>query len=272
MASPRNRRRSLNGLLAVAALLLPAAAGAQGDGEQAARDAAIAFCKSAVFERQSWSHAIEFNTRKTVACYNGEFALERGDSDLATLRQLAPGGTFVIRSPGGNVGRAMTIANLLRDKGAAVVAYQYCLSACADFILVATDTTFVVRDTLIAVHYGQERLLFCGDLASAYGGASCPKSRPLSSRDARVFTGFYESRVIDRGFAAPAQSGYVRNAIKAMSLTSKRAVEAAWWTLSPEYLAATFKTKILYEAYYRDEEEVERLARKLRMGRVIYDP
>jgi hypothetical protein len=255
-----------------AALVAPAASAVPAD--PPSQDAAVSFCRKAVFDAQRWSNAIALNDSKNVACFSGEISLTYGSRDTAKLRDLKQGGVFVIRSHGGTVAHAMAIGNLLRDKGASVVAYDYCLSACADFILLATDTAHVVKDTLVAAHYGRERLpTICGDFAAAYGDAACPKSRLFNNRDGAAFSKYFETRVASQSaFSGQAQSGYVRNAIRAMSLTDKKVAETVWWTLSPDYLAATFKTKISYETYYRDQADVDRLAEKLRMGRVIYDP
>lgn len=261
-------------VLIAGALVSPAAAAASADGMQRDLAAAVSFCKKAVFDAQRWSSAVVLNDSKSIACFSGEISLTYGSRDTAKLRDLKNGGIFVVRSHGGTVAHAMAIGNLLRDKSASVVAYDFCLSACADFILLATETAHVVKETLVAAHYGRERLpTICGDLAAAYGDAACPKSRLFNNRDGAAFSKYFETRVASQSvFSGQAQSGYVRNAIRAMSLTDKKVAETVWWTLSPDYLSSTFKTKISYEAYYRDQADVDRLAQKLRMGRVIYDP
>jgi hypothetical protein len=260
--------------LAAATLCAPAVAATLAEGAHRDRGAAVAFCKKAVFDTQRWSTAIVLNDSKSVVCFSGEISLTYRDRDMAKLRDLKQGGIFVVRSPGGTVAHAMTIGNLLRDKGASVVAYEFCLSACADFVLLATDTAHVVRDTLVAAHYGRERLpTICGDFAAAYGNGACPKSRLFNNPAGAAFSKYFETRIASQTtFSGQAQSGYVRTAIRAMSLTDKKAAEAVWWTLGPDYLSTTFKTKVSYDAYYRDQAEVDRLAQKLRMGRVIYDP
>lgn len=259
--------------LAAAVAAAPAVAATPAEPARRDRDAAVSFCRKAVFDAQRWSSAVVLNDAKTVACFSGEITLTHRERD-GKLRDLKQGGTFVIRSHGGTVAHAMTLGNLLRDKSASVVAYEFCLSACADFILLASDAAHVVRDTLVAAHYGRERLpTLCGDLAAAYGDGSCPKSRLFNNRDGAAFSKYFETRVASQSaFSGQAQSGYVRSTIRAMSLTDKKVAEQVWWTLSPDYLASTFRTKISYEAYYRDQAEVDRLAQKLRMGRVIYDP
>jgi hypothetical protein len=45
------------------------------------------------------------------------------------------------------------------------------------------------------------------------------------------------------------------------------------WTWHPRHYASTLKTKIVYEAYPNSQDEVDAMARKLRLPhRVLYDP
>jgi hypothetical protein len=46
----------------------------------------------------------------------------------------------------------MEIANILREKDALIVLYDYCLSACANYILIASGQAYVVKDTIVAWH------------------------------------------------------------------------------------------------------------------------
>jgi hypothetical protein len=44
------------------------------------------------------------------------------------------------------------------------------------------------------------------------------------------------------------------------------------WTWNPRYYASALKTKIVYEAYPESQAEVDELAARFRLRRVIYDP
>ncbi|MFX6933834.1 hypothetical protein ABTH55_18645, partial [Acinetobacter baumannii] len=46
-----------------------------------------------------------------------------------------------------------------------------------------------------------------------------------------------------------------------------------YWTIHPRYYPTLFKTKIIYEAYPKSQQEVDDMVAKLRMDfSVIYDP
>ena len=44
------------------------------------------------------------------------------------------------------------------------------------------------------------------------------------------------------------------------------------WTWHPRYYAGSIKTKIVYEAYPASQDEVDAMASKLGLPRVLYDP
>src|SRR2546430_1060074 len=81
------------------------------------------------------------------------FQAEDGIRDLTvTGVQTCALQIFVVRSHGGEVKTAMTIADVLQDKNALVVIYDYCLSACAGFLFIASAETFVTKGTVVAWH------------------------------------------------------------------------------------------------------------------------
>jgi hypothetical protein len=69
--------------------------------------------------------SVHLSQDRSTLCFNGTI-----DSILDTrpVRDLAEGGVFVIRSKGGNVEKAVEIANVLRAKNAKILIYDYCLS------------------------------------------------------------------------------------------------------------------------------------------------
>jgi hypothetical protein len=59
-----------------------------------------------------------------------------------------------VRSTGGFAPEAIRLANILRDRNATVVIRDYCLSACANYFLVPTGTTYVLKNAIVAWHGG----------------------------------------------------------------------------------------------------------------------
>jgi hypothetical protein len=88
---------------------------------------------------------------RSILCFDG---MIRRDLDLAPLHQLTNDGLFVVRSIGGDIFLAMKIADILWEKNATVVIRDYCLSACANAILIASNQTYVLTNAIVAWHGG----------------------------------------------------------------------------------------------------------------------
>ena len=108
---------------------------------------AIAYCRA-------HPNAVTLNDDKSILCFDRQIRL---NEDTNPLDDLKPNGMFVIRSPGGYAEPAMRLANILREKNARVVIYDYCFSACANWLLIATNETFVAKNAIIAWHGGPAR-------------------------------------------------------------------------------------------------------------------
>jgi len=87
---------------------------------------------------------------KQVPCFTGKISQSL---DVSLANDLEEDGLFVIRSPGGNVNSAIALSDMIRDRHATVVVYDYCFSACASMLLVASYQTYVLKGTLVAWHY-----------------------------------------------------------------------------------------------------------------------
>src|SRR5258708_610591 len=135
---PNQTALVLGGAMALAVLGSPAYS------HDAAISSAITYCRG-------HPNAVTLNGDKNILCFDRTI---REDEGTAPFHDLEPNGMFVIRSTGGYAEPAMTIANILRDKNARVIIYDYCLSACANWILVATNETFVAKKTIVAWHGG----------------------------------------------------------------------------------------------------------------------
>ncbi|WP_434855581.1 hypothetical protein [Bradyrhizobium sp. HKCCYLS1011] len=201
--------------------------------------------------------------------------------DLSSVRGLKDHGLFVVRSLGGHAETTITLSNLLRDRHATVVVYDYCMAACADFLFVASDQSYVLADALVAWRDPLAGLADCTSLKTPRDdgpkrveSVPCPDatSAELHKYEAAVSAvdGFYSERVADPKFERPPISFDIRRSV--VQLYRETGVyPKVTWTLSPRYNGA-FRTNIFYEAYPKSQEEVDAIAARLHLGRVIYDP
>jgi hypothetical protein len=175
----------------------------------------------------------------------------------------------------------MALADMIRDRHAAVVVYDYCFSACASYFLIASDQAFVMKETLVAWH-GMIEPLCASLVVSKDGGpkrlekSACFDASLESQRGYKALKDrhdrFYEERVVDAPFEDPPESFTIRKILKNMFEGTGRYPNVAW-TWNPRYYASTLKTKITYEAYPNSQDEVDAMVSKLRLRqRVLYDP
>src|SRR6266566_1229270 len=100
------------------------------------------YARSVEYCRGNVKRPMALDLDKRVLCFDG--AILSGLSfSLASTLQV--NGLFVVRSSGGEAAAAMALADLIQDRHATVVVYDYCLSACASYFLVASDAAFVLR-------------------------------------------------------------------------------------------------------------------------------
>ena len=213
-----------------------------------------------------------------VLCFDGW--VDDG-MDLRSARELADHGLFVVRSLGGSIATSIALSDLLRDRRATVVIYDYCLSACASYFLVASDQTYVLKDSLVAWRNSVSGLDNCTSLKVPTDGGpkklqstTCPdiSSEARAKHNAIMFlvNRFYSKRTFGPQFDPPPESLHIRRVLA--NLYEQTGVNPnVAWMLNPRY-HATFKTKIDYEAYPENQEEVDAMVAPLHLGRVIYDP
>jgi hypothetical protein len=232
--------------------------------------------------RNVWPSSMLLSPDKQVLCFNGMITR---DMDVSAAKGLGENALFVVRSPGGYSGLAVVLAEIVRDRHATVVVYDYCLSACALIFLIASEQTYVLRGTLVAWHLprstpeeplcssltvardGGPRKLQrgpCGD-----GGFAAPAAYSV---DAAALRQFFKDRVFEPQFEAPPDSVHVRKIVS--SLFAETGVyRDVGWTLHPRFYPRMLKTKIVYEAYPESQEEVDDMLARLHLNwRVIYDP
>jgi hypothetical protein len=99
-----------------------------------------------------YKDSVKLSESAMVLCFDGPIRPDPQMEDQ--LQKLNDHGFFVIRSPGGLFSVAVKITDILLEKDATVIIHDYCLSACANYILVATNKTYVLRNSVVAWHGG----------------------------------------------------------------------------------------------------------------------
>ncbi len=246
----------------------------ESDVDWAAYARAVEFCRGGVARPMSLS------SDKKILCFDGRI---NSGQDVSLANDLADEGLFVVRSFGGHVATAIALANLLRDRRAIVVIYDYCTSACAGYLFIASARTFVMKGSLVAWHHWATAIQFdCPRVAVAKDGGPkrversiCPGLNPdplggygqalaLSNR-------FYFERVTDKTFEFPPESFTVRRILKNMFEGTGTYPDVAW-TWNPRYYETKIRTKVVYEAYPESQDDVDEMVNRLPLRHVIYDP
>jgi hypothetical protein len=221
---------------------------------------------------------------KRIVCFDGEIVR---NMQVSLMNDLEEGGLFVVRSGGGHSRTAIMLADIIRDRHATVVVYDFCVSACAEYFLIASDQTYLLKGTLVAWHNpvsGDPSSPLCSFLETPRDGGPqrlrrgpCNKDAAFGDRAAYsthfpAETEFYKGRVIDPLFDAPPDSRYVRRIVTGF-YKERGVYRDIGWTIHPRYYPRWFKTNIFYEAYPESQEEVDGMLARLGVGwKVIYDP
>lgn len=231
---------------------------------------AVEYCRGTV------PRPMALGVDQRVLCFDGWIYKEM---DVSLAKDLKEYGLFVVRSLGGDVLSAIALSDLLRQKHATVVVYDHCFAACAGFFLVASIQTYVVEGSLVARH--SSGLADCGD-APGTDELGPQNLRPLpcpdmpeqelaSYRAARIAElRFYEQRLVDRWSEPTPDSLQMRRLVRSMYDETGVYPNVAW-TLHPRDLRK-FNTRIDYEAYPESQEQVDAMAAKLHIRKVIYVP
>lgn len=242
------------------------------EAEQAIYARAVEHCRGIV------KRPMVLDLDKRVLCFDGQIL---PDLDISLTNRLQDGGLAVVRSTGGNQLSAIRLAEAFRERRATVVVYDYCLSACASFLLVASTKAFVMKNSLVAWHSPIGPYL-CPLLRQAKDGGPrrlekdvCPDA-PANLRSTyeyykELYRWFYEPRAIASTFEDPPQSIIVRRILKNKFGEWGEYPPNLMWTWNPRYHASQIKTEISYEAYPQSQDEVDALARRFQV-RVVYDP
>jgi hypothetical protein len=200
----------------------------------------------------------------SILCFDG--AID-DKLELAPLLKLQDSGFFVVRSVGGYGSTAMQIASGLFEKNATVVIRDYCLSACANYIFVATNQTYVLGNAIVAWHGG------IADCADAETAAALRRIyRPCSSfylvNSSREF---FAKRGIGPRYTFMPPTRYTKQ-MSYVALQGAAEKRSVFWMWHPKNHGDYFKGRITYESY-PDEDAVYTFMRRSRgHGRIIYDP
>jgi len=235
---------------------------------------AVAYCRGDV------TRPMALDPDKRILCFDG--AISPGQ-EFSLVKHLREDGLFVVRGFGNDSAIAITLSDLLRERHATVVIYDYCLSACASYLLVASDRTVVLRDTLVAWRHFGAGPKDCAGFASGKDQGplrlevgSCPNP-PLQfqnepSEIERRKEQFYKDRFTDPTLEFPPQSFSVRRTLKNL-VDETGLYPDVMWTWNPRYGANAVKAEIIYQAYPESQSEIDALAARLHLRyKIIYDP
>jgi hypothetical protein len=189
----------------------------------------IGYSRERAFDKAVYARAVEYcrggvtrpialSDDKRILCFDGW--ISRGEN-LSPAERLEENGLFVVRSYGGSVAAAMTLANLLRDRRATVVVYDYCISACASYLFIASAQTYVMKDSLVAWHHLVNDRSGCTSLETSRDQGPrrlqrslCADAPPEQQRLDRVVKAahdrFYAERTVAQRFDDPPESFYIR--------------------------------------------------------------
>jgi hypothetical protein len=270
----RRAASTMNFAFAVAVLMIPLAtqAGAQSD----KGGPPLVNCEGA-----SRSYWVDFMSQATW-CFDGPIG---SNLDLSVFRRLKADDRVVMRSEGGDPLIAMRLSDILREKNVAVILYDYCLAACADFVFVA-NRTFVKSNTIVAWN---------GDHDPRVGVASAPWcSGPDPRREPRklfdqngvptkepespwceqreLIREFFQSRGLDGRYVHAPPTDYTKKKVQS-ALTKEPDGKKVFWMWNPKNYGDYFKSKVSFQDYPHSQKEVDRLVTQFKLGvRVVFDP
>jgi hypothetical protein len=244
---------------------------ANASSEKFAYESAVGYCRGNV------ARPIALSGDQSILCFDGWIATGQ---DLSSVENLKENGLFVVRSFGGSIKTAIALAGLLRDRHATVVVYDYCNSACASYLFIATDQTVVRKNSIVVWHHMQSGF-DCYQMTSS--GDDGPKSLQRSlcldappeyeiveQQVEDLSRRFYRERILAPGLEPP-QSFHVKRVLKNM-IDGTGVFPDVAWTWNPRFYKNVLKTKVTYEAYPESQAEVDEMVARFGFRRVIYDP
>lgn len=235
------------------------------------------YARAADYCRGDVARPVALAPDKRVLCLDGVIT---SDMNIAAAADLANRGIAVVRSSGGDGDRAIELANVLRDRDAVVVIRDFCLHACASFILIASSETYVLKGALVA--WGVMRRYpdhdcvgfreGIGELGPFLTSVQCVPADADERPTERIWSGFYRDRIAGPAFTDPPESRFVRRALMNL-FRSTGEYPVVLWTWNPRHHASAIKTRVVYQHYPDSQQEVDTMVQRLGIARrVIYDP
>jgi hypothetical protein len=223
-------------------------------------------------------NAAIFSAAKICATSNSRLALYEDDvilclrgqitTDINTdiVRKLRQNGYFVVRSVGGTASITMEIAEILNAKDSTVIIDGFCLSACANFLLVATKKTYVLADSIVAWH-GSNAPNFC-------------RNKPNEEKwildvcaAARRIPDFFKKRGIDPYFISAPPTHHTKRFYDIAVRSSSEPRRNVFWMWHPANYDDALKKTVTHLSYPTSQDEANQLLTRqgIRL-RLIYDP
>jgi len=242
---------------------------------------AVEYCRGNV------SRPIALSSDGRVLCFDGDVV---PNLDVSRARDLKENGFFVVRSFGGTIAPAIALSDIIRDRRATVVIYDYCFSACSNYFLIASYQAYALKGALVV--WGSDESYdptfpFCTVSVWEWkrtrdGGPKLHRYCRPTLRDQAAYRAilseqvrFFRERTVDPSFEPPPDSFHVRKIVRNLwnVYTETGVHHDIGWTINPRYVPRLFKTKIVYEAYPESQDEVNDMVARLHLNiRVIYDP
>jgi hypothetical protein len=246
-------------------------------------DNGIALCeiRNAIDYCRHFPSTIRLSDDRNVMCFDGPIEL---DLDVSVFRHLKERGYFVMRSPGGSVREALLLSNILREKRALVVLYDYCLSACADFILVA-NKTYVAKETVVAWHDVEARpwratatechgagLKLLRQEYSAHYGANTNRTVDRICATSELFRTFFRERELEYGYTYQPQTHHTKKMVRLASMDGRDKTNV-FWMWNPQNYGDYFKSRVSFDSYPKSQDEVDDIIARFQLGiRIVFDP
>jgi hypothetical protein len=233
----------------------------------------------AAVANECWPGYVSLRKDGTILCFDGPI---RADQSPKLFHELKQDGFFVMRSPGGYGYSSMLLANILREKNATVIVYDYCLSACANYFLIAASKTYVRKDTIVAWHGGM-RGYDCGLVGIEEVRKGFRRQYDLTEDDAakradefckgaELAGTFFKQRGIDDRHTHAPQTAYTYKMVR-MATSQRLDKRSIFWMWNPKNHGDHFKSRVIYESYPTSQDHVEEILRRLRLPlQVYYDP
>ena len=224
----------------------------------------------------NYKNSIKLSEDRTILCFDGRISADR---DVAAFSELKLNGFFVIRSPGGFAPVGIILSNILLEKNATVIVYDYCLSACANYFLIASSATYVTKNTVVAWHGGPPSI-YCGTgdierMQKSYRDTPPPQGSPppeVVCKTGELSDAFFKQRGIDERHIHKPQTPYTKKMFD-MAVRETPNKRNIFWMWNPQNYGDYFKSKITYESYPSSQDDVDEIIMRLRLGvRVFYDP